>query len=192
MTDIICGVDEAGRGPWAGPVVAAAVILKPDQPIAGLADSKVLSAKRREALATQIQTAAIWGVGFASAEEIDALNIRRATHLAMTRAVAGLSTRPTLALVDGNDAPNLAIAARAIVKGDASVPAISAASILAKTARDAWMLEAASQFPGYGFERHMGYGAPEHAAALARLGPCAIHRRSFKPVAAAARLDTHG
>jgi ribonuclease HII len=189
MKDLVCGVDEAGRGPWAGPVAAAAVILDPAAPILGLADSKALTAKRRTVLAAQIRAGSLWGLGFASPEEIDALNIRLATHLAMRRAVAALPRRPTLVLVDGVDAPELGAPARAIVKGDASEPAISAASILAKTARDAWMMEAAQRFPGYGFERHMGYGAPEHAAALTRLGPTPIHRLSFKPVAAArARL----
>ncbi len=178
----ICGIDEAGRGPWAGPVVAAAVILPAKGRPKGLADSKQLSPEARADLAAAIEAVAIVGVGLASVEEIDALNILRATQLAMRRAVAALAVAPVAALVDGNALPPLPCPAEAIVDGDAHVPAISAASIIAKTRRDALMGELCALYPGYGFSRHKGYGVPEHQAALARLGPCAIHRRSFKPV----------
>ncbi len=180
----ICGVDEAGRGPWAGPVFAAAVILCPRRPVEGLADSKALSAARRRALANDIRISAIaWGVGLASVEEIDKLNIRRATHLAMVRAIAALGQAPALALIDGNDAPaGLPCPAETRIGGDASVPQISAASILAKTVRDAEMERLCTLYPGYGFARHKGYGTREHAEALGRLGPSAVHRRSFAPV----------
>ena len=182
----VCGVDEAGRGPLAGPVYAAAVILHPDRPIAGLADSKKLSAGRREQLAVAIRAQAqAWAVASASIEEIDALNILHASLLAMQRAVAELSTAPTEALIDGNRCPTLAMPARAIVGGDASVPAISAASILAKTARDAVMLELHAAYPQYGFDVHKGYPTPAHLDALRRHGASAIHRRSFGPVRAA-------
>lgn len=180
---MICGVDEAGRGPLAGPVVAAAVILDPARPIAGLDDSKKLSAVRREQLAVEIRATAIaWSVAEATVEEIDALNILQATLLAMQRAVAGLAVAPAEALIDGNRCPRLDIPARAIVGGDASVPAISAASILAKTVRDAIMRDLHANHPQYGFDRHMGYGTPEHLAALRTHGPCAAHRKSFSPV----------
>jgi ribonuclease HII len=178
-----CGVDEAGRGPLAGPVVAAAVILDPARPIAGLADSKVLSAERRGALAIVIrQRSVACAVAEASVEEIDHLNILQATLLAMRRAVDALGVRPEYALIDGNQMPRLSMPGRAIVAGDASEPCISAASILAKTARDAMMHTFDAQHPGYGFARHMGYATPEHLASLARLGPCSLHRRSFAPV----------
>jgi ribonuclease HII len=181
---LTCGVDEAGRGPWAGPVTAAAVILDPARPIAGLTDSKRLSEAARDKLAPQIRAFAIaWCVAEASHEEIDQFNIREATFLAMTRAVAGLARAPAHILIDGNALPkDLPAPATAIVQGDLTEPAISAASILAKTHRDAQMKAFCAQHPGYGFSQHKGYGTPAHADALARLGPCAIHRRSFAPV----------
>jgi ribonuclease HII len=180
---LVCGVDEAGRGPLAGPVVAAAVVLAPDRPIAGLRDSKQLSPAQREGLAAQIRASALaFGIGRAEAEEIDRLNILRATLLAMQRAVASLSVRPLRALVDGNRCPELPCSCEAIVRGDASVPAISAASILAKVARDAEMLALDAAWPGYGFAVHKGYPTRFHLEALARLGPSAVHRRSFGPV----------
>lgn len=180
----ICGIDEAGRGPWAGPVVAAAVILpnKSRRP-KGLADSKQLTAGAREELAAAIRACAHVGVGLASAEEIDAINILQATYLAMRRAFDALSARPVAALIDGNSAPaDLPCPVETIIDGDAHVASISAASIIAKVHRDALMVEACALYPGYGFSRHKGYGAPEHHRALATLGPCAIHRMSFKPV----------
>jgi ribonuclease HII len=181
----ICGIDEAGRGPLAGPVVAAAVILDPGRRIDGLRDSKVLKPERREELALCVRERAIaWAVAEASVEEIDALNILQATLLAMRRAVDALTVTPEYALVDGNQMPRLPIPGRAIVAGDALEPAISAASILAKTARDAMMRAFDAQHPGYGFARHMGYGTPEHLDCLQRLGPCPLHRRSFAPVRA--------
>ncbi|MEZ5997509.1 MAG: ribonuclease HII [Hyphomonas sp.] len=185
---LVCGVDEAGRGPWAGPVTAAAVILDPARPIDGLTDSKKLSEAKREALAPLIRERALaWCVAHASVAEIDRLNIREATFLAMRRAVAGLQRAPALALIDGNAVPGrLPCAARAIVKGDLTEPAISAASILAKTVRDALMLELDAAHPGYGLGRHKGYGTAAHAEALARLGPAPCHRMSFAPVRAAA------
>jgi ribonuclease HII len=180
-----CGVDEAGRGPLAGPVVAAAVILDPARPIAGLADSKVLSAERRRVLAMLIRERSIaFAVAEASVEEIDRLNILQATLLAMRRAVDALAVPAEFALIDGNEMPRLSIPGRTIVAGDASEPCISAASILAKTARDAIMRAFDTQHPGYGFTRHMGYATPEHLASLAKLGPCRLHRRSFAPVRA--------
>jgi ribonuclease HII len=179
----IAGVDEVGRGPLAGPVVAAAVILHPDRPIDGLADSKTLSAARRERLAREIQASAqAWALGRAEPDEIDALNILQASLLAMARAVAALPQPPDEILVDGSHLPPVACAARAIVGGDASVPAISAASILAKVARDAEMLALDAQYPQYGFARHKGYPTAEHLAALRVHGACALHRRSFAPV----------
>lgn len=182
---LVCGVDEAGRGPLAGPVSAAAVILDPSRPIAGLNDSKKLSARVRERLAAQIQRDALaWAVAFASEEEIDSLNILQASLLAMSRAVAALSVRPDQALVDGKFCPLLACPARAIVDGDSLEPAISAASILAKTARDAVMLQLDQKFPRYGFARHKGYPTAAHLAALRAHGACAAHRRSFAPVRA--------
>ena len=181
---LTCGVDEAGRGPWAGPVTAAAVILDPKRPIAGLTDSKKLSEAARDRLAPEIcERALAWAVAEASPEEIDRLNIREATFLAMTRAIAGLGLAPVAILIDGNAMPkNLPAPARAIIKGDLTEPAISAASILAKTHRDAQMKAFCAQHPGYGFSQHKGYGTAAHADALARLGPCEIHRRSFAPV----------
>lgn len=180
---MICGVDEAGRGPLAGPVVAAAVILDPERPIVGLADSKKLAAARRAQLAVEIRAGALaWCVAEASVTEIDELNILQATLLAMQRAVAGLGIAPAEVLIDGDRCPRLDLPARAIVGGDATVAAISAASILAKTARDAGMLVLHEAFPHYGFDRHKGYGTAAHLAALARHGPCAAHRRSFAPV----------
>lgn len=180
----VAGIDEAGRGPLAGPVVAAAVILDAARPIAGLADSKTLSAARRAVLAHAIRARArACGVGLASPEEIDALNIYHATLLAMQRAVQALAVAPSHALVDGKACPRLACPVRAIVGGDATEAAISAASILAKVTRDAMMDDYARQYPGYGFERHRGYPTAAHVAALARLGATPIHRRSFRPVA---------
>ena len=179
----ICGIDEAGRGPLAGPVVAAAVILDPGRRINGLRDSKVLNPERREELAVKIRQRAIaWAVAEASVEEIDTLNILQATLLAMRRAVEALQVMPEYAWVDGNQMPRLPIPGRAIVSGDALEPSISAASILAKTARDAMMRAFDARHPGYGFAQHMGYGTPEHLDCLQRLGPCLLHRRSFSPV----------
>ena len=180
---MICGVDEAGRGPLAGQVYAAAVILDERRPIAGLADSKKLSAGQRERLALAIRERALaWAVATASVEEIDSLNILQATMLAMSRAVAALMTRPDEVWVDGNRCPDTGLPSRAVIGGDATVAAISAASILAKTARDAEMLCMHQQYPEYGFDRHKGYGTAAHLAALAQHGACAIHRRSFAPV----------
>ena len=181
---LVCGVDEAGRGPLAGPVHAAAVILDPARRVNGLADSKVLDAGRREVLAGRIKERAIaWAVASASVEEIDRLNIFHAAMLAMRRAVAGLSIQPAQALIDGKSCPpGLACGARAIVDGDAKEKCISAASILAKTARDAEMTALHERYPRYGFDSHKGYATPEHLEALGRLGPCEIHRRSFYPV----------
>jgi ribonuclease HII len=182
----VAGVDEAGRGPLAGPVVAAAVILDPARPIAGARDSKRLSAPQREALGLQIREQALaWAIASASVEEIDTLNILQATLLAMRRAIESLSPAADFALIDGNRLPVLHIAARAVVGGDATEPAISCASILAKTWRDAHMRELDLQYPGYGFAVHFGYPTPEHRERLERLGPCIIHRRSYAPVRAA-------
>lgn len=179
----VCGVDEAGRGPLAGPVFAAAVILDSARPIAGLADSKALSARRREALAADIRLrATAWGVASASVAEIDALNILQASLLAMRRAVEALAVGPGEVLVDGLHCPRLAVPARAIVHGDATVAAIAAASILAKVARDADMLALHRLHPVYGFDRHKGYPTAAHLAALRAHGACAAHRRSFAPV----------
>jgi len=184
---LIAGVDEAGRGPLAGPVVAAAVILDYRQPIAGLRDSKQLTAAARVRLAGEIRARAVaWCIGSADVGEIDALNILQATLLAMRRAVEGLGVAPDAAEIDGTHCPRLACAVRAIVKGDTTVPAISAASILAKTVRDALLVELDAAHPGYGFARNKGYGTPEHLAALDRLGPSPVHRRSFAPVAQSA------
>lgn len=186
---LICGIDEAGRGPWAGPVTAGAVILDPARRIEGLTDSKKLSEKRRAALEPIIkQNVLAWGLGWASPEEIDALNIRQANHLAMRRAVDALGMTPDAILIDGNDTPmDLPCPARAIIKGDLTEPVISAASILAKTARDRLMVALDAEHAGYGFAAHKGYGTRVHAEALARLGPCAAHRLSFAPVRKAAR-----
>ena len=180
---MICGVDEAGRGPLAGPVFAAAGILDPARPIAGLNDSKKLSERQRERLEIEIKAHALaWSVASASVEEIDSINILQATLLAMRRAVAGLSIEPHEALIDGNRCPRLDITARAIVGGDATVAEISAASILAKTARDAAMRLLHLDFPQYGLDRHKGYGTAAHLAALTAHGPAPFHRRSFAPV----------
>jgi len=181
VAEIVCGIDEAGRGPLAGPVTAAAVVLPADFPAGLLADSKALSPSRREAAALVIrERATAWAVGWATAGEIDRLNIHHATLLAMRRAVEGLGVRPTQLLVDGLFVPDAGVPGRAVVRGDATVPEIMAASILAKTARDAWMTDYAAREPGYGFEKHKGYPTAEHRAAIARLGPCPIHRRSFR------------
>lgn len=179
----VCGVDEAGRGPLAGPVYAAAVILDPANPIAGLKDSKLLSESRREFLSREISSQALaCAVAHASVEEIDRLNILQATMLAMQRAVAGLGVRPDEAWIDGNRCPQLPCRARAIVQGDRLHPAISAASILAKTARDAEMRRMHGRYPQYCFDQHKGYPTPAHLALLERYGPSEIHRRSFAPV----------
>lgn len=186
---LTAGVDEAGRGPLAGPVVAAAVILDDLNPIAGLADSKKLSPARRERLYDEIRAKALCcSVAEASVEEIDRLNILQATMLAMRRAVVGLRLKPTKVLVDGNRLPPLPMLAEAIVKGDAKVAAISAASILAKVTRDRWCEGVHAEFPLYGFDGHKGYGTAEHLAALNAHGPCPHHRRSFAPVAASLRV----
>jgi ribonuclease HII len=183
---LVAGVDEAGRGPLAGPVVAAAVILDDLQPIKGLADSKTLSPGRREKLFDQIRARALCcSIASASAEEIDRLNILQATLLAMRRAVEGLRLVPQRVLVDGNQVPRLQMPVAAIVRGDAKVAAISAASILAKVQRDRLCRELHERFPCYGFAAHKGYPTPQHLAALQQHGPCAEHRRSFAPVRAA-------
>jgi ribonuclease HII len=181
---VVCGVDEAGRGPLAGPVYAAAVILNPARRINGLADSKVLAPERREVLAGRIKERAIaWAVAAADVEEIDRLNIFHASMLAMRRAIEALGVAPEEAWIDGNHCPpSLACPAKAIVDGDALVPVISAASILAKTERDAHMRALHERFPDYGFDRHKGYATSEHLDHLGRLGPCEIHRRSFYAV----------
>ncbi|MEN4921343.1 ribonuclease HII [Achromobacter spanius] len=182
---LTAGVDEAGRGPLAGEVYAAAVILDPARPIDGLADSKALTAARREALALQIKEHAMaWFIASATVAEIDSLNILRATMLAMQRAVQGLAMMPQLALVDGNQAPKLSCTVQTVVKGDALVPAISAASILAKTARDADLLRLHALYPQYAFDQHKGYGTALHLQRLREHGPCAEHRRSFAPIKA--------
>ncbi len=179
----LAGVDEVGRGPLAGPVVAAAVILDPARPIPGLNDSKKLSAKRRTALAAQIRESALaWSLGRAEVEEIDAINILQASLLAMRRAVEGLSLSPAMALVDGNRCPSLTCPAQAVVRGDALVPAISAASIIAKVSRDLEMIELDARYPGYGLAQHKGYPSRVHLAALDSLGVLPIHRRSYAPV----------
>lgn len=180
---LVAGVDEAGRGPLAGPVVAAAVILDDRQPIHGLADSKKLSAKRREVLFDEIRAKALCcSIAQASVEEIDKLNILQATLLAMRRAVLGLRLPPKLVLVDGNRLPVLEIRSEAIVKGDEKVPCISAASILAKVTRDRWCKQYHVEFPQYGFDQHKGYGTAEHLAALRQHGACPQHRKTFRPV----------
>ena len=183
----VCGVDEAGRGPLAGAVVAGAVVLDPENPIAGLKDSKKLSVTRRELLFEQIQLKAkAWGIGEASPAEIDEINILQATMLAMRRAIEDLTTRlggwPDKALIDGNRCPELPISAEAIVKGDTKEPAISAASILAKVTRDRQMMALHELHPQYGFAQHMGYPTEAHFAALKEFGACDQHRRSFSPV----------
>ena len=183
---LVAGVDEAGRGPLAGPVVAAAVILDDLKPIPGLADSKTLSPRQRERLSAEIHARALcFSVAQASVEEIDRLNILQATLLAMRRAVMGLRLKPHKVLVDGNRLPTLDIVAEAVVQGDRKVPAISAASILAKVARDRWCLEIDAEYPAYGFAAHKGYGTAQHLLALQTHGATPWHRRSFSPVARA-------
>jgi ribonuclease HII len=180
---LLCGVDEAGRGPLAGSVFAAAVVLDPARPIKGLADSKQLAEAVRERLARQIRSRSIaWAIASASVDEIDSINILQASLLAMRRAVEALGMEPEEVCVDGLHTPQVSFKCRAIVRGDALVDAISAASILAKTARDAEMTHLDRRFPGYGFANHKGYCTPEHLAALKAFGPCEIHRRSFEPV----------
>ncbi|WP_416336256.1 ribonuclease HII [Brevundimonas bullata] len=181
----VCGVDEAGRGPWAGPVSAAAVILNPDDLPPGIDDSKALTEKRRAALEPEIKARALaWGVGFASVEEIEELNILHATGLAMCRAIEALSIQPAIALVDGNYRFKLPCDVTTVVKGDSLSLSIAAASILAKTARDRLMVELDGQYPGYGFASHKGYNAPLHQQALKALGPCPAHRPSWAPIKA--------
>ena len=188
MTELIAGVDEAGRGPLAGPVVAAAVILDPRRPIRGLRDSKQLPAERREVLALRIRERAIaWAVAEADHEEIDLINILQATLLAMKRALLQLQQRPTTIMIDGNCSPYLFDCfadcnVRTLVGGDAILPSISAASIIAKTYRDALMVGMCARYPGYGMSQHFGYGTPQHLHALVHLGPSPIHRRSFNPL----------
>ena len=180
---LVAGLDEAGRGPWAGPVTAAAVILDPNQPIDGLDDSKRLTAVKREALAAQIYARARVGFGLADTDEIDQFNILAASQLAMRRALADLGAPvPDLALVDGNRDPGLGIPTHLIIGGDGISVSIAAASIIAKTKRDGLMADLARQFPGYGFDQHMGYGTKAHQQALAQLGPCPAHRKTFKPI----------
>ena len=177
---LICGVDEAGRGPLAGPVCAAAVILPPETELAGLNDSKKISEKKREQLFPEIQRIALaWSVAFASVEEIEERNILGATMLAMNRAIAGLSLTPDLALIDGNRNKEIEVPSRCVVHGDARCASIAAASILAKVSRDHLMLELAREYPQYGFEKHKGYGTRAHYAALREYGPCPAHRPSF-------------
>ena len=179
----VCGVDEAGRGPWAGPVCAAAVVLAPRRVPSGLNDSKKLSAKQREALEPQIKArAAAWGVGFASVEEIAELNILHATGLAMRRAIEAMASPPAYALVDGNYAFALPCPVKTVVGGDGVSCSIAAASILAKVARDRLMAQMDEVYPGYGFAAHKGYRAPRHSEALLELGPCPIHRMAWGPV----------
>ena len=178
--ELICGVDEAGRGPLAGPVCAAAVILPKGLVIPGLNDSKKLSDKRRRELFPIIQQEAVsFGIAFASQEEIDEINILQATFLAMRRAMEQLNPQPEFALIDGNRETDFGLPVQTIVKGDSLSANIAAASVLAKVTRDNWMMEAAEKYPGYGFEIHKGYGTKAHYAALEKLGPCPIHRRSF-------------
>lgn len=185
---LTAGVDEVGRGPLAGPVVAAAVILDPGRPIAGLRDSKLLDPEVRERLAGQIRVRSVaWGIGWVDAGEIDVLNILQASLLAMRRALQGLAVAPRRVYVDGNHCPGdamlgFACGIEAMVRGDARIREISAASILAKVSRDAWMTRVAASYPHYGFERHKGYATPDHLECLARNGPCRLHRRSFAPV----------
>ena len=181
---LVAGIDEAGRGPLAGPVVAAAVILDPQRPIRGLRDSKLLNEQQRDDLAAQIRVRAVaWAVGEADVLEIDRINILQATMLAMRRAFERLSVAPGEAWIDGDRCPPLRCAMRAIVKGDRDVAVISAASIIAKTARDAMLVELDGHYPHYGFAHNRGYGTPEHLAALQKHGPCPAHRKSFAPVA---------
>lgn len=183
-TRSVCGVDEAGRGPLAGPVYAAAVILDPRFPIRGIADSKMMTPEKRAEVAIQIKKRAVaWSIAYATVEEIDTINILRAALLAMRRAVDGLSVTPEAAIVDGNIKPPLTIACSTLVDGDRLHRSISAASILAKTARDAVLIELDALYPLYGFAQHKGYGTPQHLEALRTHGPCAIHRMSFSPCA---------
>lgn len=183
VAGLVAGVDEVGRGPLAGDVVTAAVILNPETKIAGLGDSKALSARQRDMLYEEIMSKSLCvHIARASVREIDQMNILKATMLAMVRAVDGLSLVPDHVLVDGNRLPAWSYSSSAIVKGDSKVAAISAASVLAKVTRDREMVEADRTYPGYGFAQHKGYGTKDHLAALAKLGPCAIHRRSFRPV----------
>ncbi|AKE52523.1 ribonuclease HII [Kangiella geojedonensis] len=180
---LVAGVDEVGRGPLAGPVVAAAVILDPENPIDGLADSKKLTEKRRESLALEIKEKALaWSICRAEVEEIDQINILQASLLAMKRSVESLSQQPELALIDGNHCPELDCAMEAIIKGDSKEPAISAASILAKVARDNEMVEMEEKYPGYGFAKHKGYPTKQHREAIIKLGITEIHRKSYAPV----------
>lgn len=185
VEELVAGVDEVGRGPLCGPVVTAAVILDPLRPILGLNDSKKLTEARREKLFDEIRDKALaWCIGRAEVEEIDRLNILQATFLAMQRAVEGLHIQPRLALIDGNRCPKLAVPSAPVIQGDAKVPAIAAASILAKVSRDREMAALELIYPGYGLAGHKGYPTPAHLAALRRLGPTPIHRRSFAPVRA--------
>ena len=178
--DLICGVDEAGRGPLAGPVCAAAVILPKGLVIPGLNDSKKLSDKRRRELFPIIQQEAVsFGIAFASQEEIDEINILQATFLAMRRAMEQLNPQPEFALIDGNRETDFGVPCKTVIKGDSLSANIAAASVLAKVTRDNWMMEAAEKYPGYGFEIHKGYGTKAHYGALEKLGPCPIHRRTF-------------
>lgn len=183
LADTVAGVDEVGRGPLAGPVVAAAVILDPQQPVEGLRDSKKLTERRRNILDAQIRSTALaWALGRAEVEEIDRINILQASMLAMQRAVLGLALKPDLVLVDGNRCPQLDCRVEAVIRGDSKVAAISAASIIAKVARDREMVELDSDYPGYGLARHKGYPSRQHLDALQRLGATSIHRRSYAPV----------
>ena len=192
----VAGIDEAGRGPLAGPVVAAAVILRPRRTIDGVADSKTLSPEERLTLSVRIRAEALcFGIGWADTQEVDALNILQATFLAMQRALLQMSLIPDHVIIDGNRLPNLgglgkALTARAIIRGDATEPAISAASILAKTARDAYMNHMDTIYPEYSFATHKGYATPEHQRRLALHGPCPLHRRSFEPVRLALRCSS--
>lgn len=186
---LVAGLDEVGRGPLAGPVVAAAVVLDLKRIPKGLADSKVLDPERREELFGEILAVARVGIASVSAREIDAINIRQASLLAMCRALAALPCRPEAALVDGNDAPDLPCHVQTIVKGDASVPSIAAASIVAKVVRDRLMRRLAESFPAYGFATNVGYATATHLAALSAHGPCPYHRRSFAPVRLAGTTD---
>ena len=181
--ELMAGVDEAGRGALAGSVIAAAVILDPKQPIEGLNDSKKLTAQKREVLAKEIKTKALaWSVGEATCDEVDEINVLQAALLAMKRAVEGLKVQPDFVQVDVNKLPKWNYLSEAIVKGDAKVPAISAASIIAKTTRDAQMVQAESLYPGYNFSVHKGYGTADHLSALEKLGPSVIHRKTFSPI----------
>lgn len=189
--ELVCGVDEAGRGPLAGPVFAAAVILDPAKPVEGLRDSKKLTEAQREVLAAQIKERALgWSIAQCSESEIDTLNILQASMLAMRRAIEGLMPMPTLALIDGNRCPMMSLRSEAIVKGDDKVPAISAASILAKTARDAVLMLLHAQYPQYAFDRHKGYPTALHLERLRRHGVSPVHRRSYAPVRALLGAET--